>query len=49
MTCAICQHYPDCEMAKLRLGFCASLLGYLHCLTIPKKEEDYANKSTERL
>ena len=38
MTCAICEHYPDCQMARLRLGFCAALLGYLHHLTEKKGE-----------
>lgn len=36
MTCAICEHYFDCEMAKLRLQFC----GYVMSVLIPKKNED---------
>ncbi len=29
MSCAFCQHYYNCEMAKLRYGFCGPLVQYL--------------------
>lgn len=40
MTCAICEHYSECEMAKLRFQFCSPLLEFLG-----KRNEKYNRRA----